>query len=207
MKLVKLPLVPVLLTLVLFLGACSTVTPEPEPNDPPPMPEMGRDGLASLEAQTGEGFDIAYMSQLIEHHTGAIDVAGTAQQHVERQEVKDATTMVISSQAEEIATLTGWLRDWYTTNPDAAERALVTKDSALSIEYAKAAIERSDPDRAFLERIIPHHRRAIEMSQLALEKATRPELREFAQGVIDMQSAEIAQYQTWLEAWYGVTLP
>jgi uncharacterized protein (DUF305 family) len=193
---------------LLTLTACST-TPvtTPEPDDPPPMPEMGRAGLDSLEAKTGEPFDIAYMSQLIEHHMGAIEVAGEAQKEVERQEVKDASATVISSQADEIATLTGWLRTWYDTNPDAYERGLVTKDSALSIQYAKAAIQRSVPDRAFLERIIPHHRRAIEMSQLALEKATRPELREFAQEVIDMQNAEIEQYTAWLQAWYGVGAP
>jgi uncharacterized protein (DUF305 family) len=211
MNLVKLPFAFLALPVVLLLGACGSVsplvTPENKTDNAPPMVEMGRASLESLEAKSGGTFDIAYMSQLVEHHMGAIDVAGKAHQHVERQEVKDAATMVIQSQADEIATLTEWLRDWYEMNPKANERALVIKDSALSIEYAKAAIERSDPDRAFLERIIPHHRRAIEMSQLALEKATRPELREFAQSVIDMQSAEIAQYQTWLEEWYGVTLP
>lgn len=47
---------------------------------------------------------------------------------------------MIKSQAEEIAELTSWLRTWYDVNPDAAERGKVIQDSALSIQYAKAAI-------------------------------------------------------------------
>lgn len=191
----------------LALGACSQSGGQPDPADPPPMVMMGDAGLRSLQAKTGQDFDVAYMSQLIEHHEGAIEVAGEAQKRARRQEVKDAARAVITSQADEIAELTGWLRDWYALNPDAKERGLVVKDSALSIQYAKAAIQRSDPDRAFLERIIPHHRRAVEMSQLALQKATRQELRTFAQEVIDMQTREIDQYRAWLKSWYGADAP
>lgn len=54
-------------------------------------------------------------------------------------------------------------------------------------------------DRAFLEGMIPHHQDAIDMSELALKKATQPELRKFAQGVIDTQSKEIRQYREWLK--------
>lgn len=190
----------------LSLAACSQATPL-NPTDPPPMVTMGDAGLKSLQAKTGQAFDIAYMSQMVQHHMGAIEIAGEAQKRVVRQEIKDATKTVITSQADEIAKLTGWLRDWYSVNPDDKERGLVIQDSALSIEYAKAAIQRSDPDRAFMERIIPHHRRATEMSQLALQKATRQELKDFAQGVIDAQSKEIEQYRAWLKAWYGVDVP
>lgn len=84
-----------------------------------------------------------------------------------------------------LQTKTGQAFD-YDANPDAAERGKVIQDSALSIEYAKAAIHRSNLDQAFLERMIPH-RRAIEMSQLALRKATRQELKGFAQNVISAQ--------------------
>jgi uncharacterized protein (DUF305 family) len=55
-----------------------------------------------------------------------------------------------------------------------------------------------DADKNFLEAMIPHHQSAIDMSQLALQKALKPELKTFAQNVIKDQSAEIKQYRAWL---------
>ena len=55
--------------------------------------------------------------------------------------------------------------------------------------------------------MIPHHRGAITMSQMALEKATKPELREFAQKVIDAQSMEIQILTNYLRDWYGMQPP
>jgi len=51
------------------------------------------------------------------------------------------------------------------------------------------------PDRAFLENMIPHHQDAINMSELALKKTNKPELKKFAQEVIAVQSGEIGQYR------------
>jgi len=55
-------------------------------------------------------------------------------------------------------------------------------------------------DRAFLEGMIPHHQDAIDMSELALKKATKPELKKFAQQVIAVQRREIEQYREWLKS-------
>jgi uncharacterized protein (DUF305 family) len=57
-----------------------------------------------------------------------------------------------------------------------------------------------NPDKNFLENMIPHHQSAVDMAKMALKKALRPELKKFAQGVIDVQSKEITQYNTWLKA-------
>ncbi len=59
----------------------------------------------------------------------------------------------------------------------------------------------------FLSGMITHHRSAIEMAQMALNKTSRPELREFAQKVIDDQSREIAVMTHWLRDWYGMAPP
>ena len=45
-----------------------------------------------------------------------------------------------------------------------------------------------------------HHRGAVDMGKLALKKALRPELKNFAQNVITVQTKEIAQYKTRLKA-------
>jgi uncharacterized protein (DUF305 family) len=62
-------------------------------------------------------------------------------------------------------------------------------------------------ERDFLMGMVPHHRGAIRMSELALQKATKPELREFAQKVIDEQNVEIALMTNYLRDWYGAQPP
>lgn len=54
----------------------------------------------------------------------------------------------------------------------------------------------------FLSLMIPHHEEAIATAQRVLESSDRPEMRTFAQNIIEVQSAEIEQMQAWLDKWY-----
>jgi uncharacterized protein (DUF305 family) len=62
-------------------------------------------------------------------------------------------------------------------------------------------------EQDFLMGMIPHHRGAIMMSRMALEKATRPELKELAQKVIAEQAMEIQLMSNYLRDWYGMQPP
>jgi uncharacterized protein (DUF305 family) len=50
--------------------------------------------------------------------------------------------------------------------------------------------------------MIPHHEMAIMMSRMAMRASARPEMREFTQKIIDVQSREIVQMQEWYREWY-----
>jgi uncharacterized protein (DUF305 family) len=58
-------------------------------------------------------------------------------------------------------------------------------------------------DREYLTEMIGHHRMAVEMSEMAIDKATHPELKQAAETIIKTQTAEIKQMRTWLRKWYG----
>jgi uncharacterized protein (DUF305 family) len=64
-----------------------------------------------------------------------------------------------------------------------------------------------DPDRVFIEQMIPHHQDAIDMGNLALVSAEHMEIRQLAENVIRDQSREIAWMRTWYKAWYGTDVP
>lgn len=55
----------------------------------------------------------------------------------------------------------------------------------------------------FLSLMIPHHQEAIATAQRVLEHSDRPEMRQFAQDIIDVQAAEIEQMEAWLGEWYA----
>lgn len=62
-------------------------------------------------------------------------------------------------------------------------------------------------EQDFLMGMIPHHRGAIKMSRMALEKATKPELKEMARKVIAAQEMEIQLMTNYLRDWYGMQPP
>lgn len=74
---------------------------------------------------------------------------------------------------------------------------------ALSLG-ALAACGGEDPeangiDRAFAEQMIPHHQGAVDMAEIALERAEHPELRELAEQIISSQETEIAELEDALD--------
>lgn len=71
-----------------------------------------KDMMDSLNGKTGEEFDKAFISGMIEHHTGAIDMAKEAQMNAGRQEIKDMADDIISAQTKEIEQMRQWQKDW-----------------------------------------------------------------------------------------------
>ncbi len=69
----------------------------------------------------------------------------------------------------------------------------------MNLESLKNA---TDFDKEFIRQMIPHHRMAVMMSQMAASKATKPEIRQLAQSIIKNQTAEINQMRQWYQAWY-----
>lgn len=62
-------------------------------------------------------------------------------------------------------------------------------------------------DAHFIVMMIPHHQGAIAMSELALSRAHRPEIKALAQRIITSQSREITQMRQWYRQWYGSDVP
>ncbi len=57
-------------------------------------------------------------------------------------------------------------------------------------------------DQHFIEQMIPHHESAVEMAQMALEKAKRPEIKTLATNIIKDQNKEIGDMTSWYKDWF-----
>lgn len=57
-------------------------------------------------------------------------------------------------------------------------------------------------DLQFIDSMSQHHQGAIMMAEMALQRAEHPELKQFAQKIIDDQRKEIAEMKGWRDKWY-----
>lgn len=83
-----------------------------------------------------------------------------------------------------------------------------TTEPAAGAPAGSAAVsaERNDADVRFAQMMIPHHRQAVEMAQIALDRAESPEVKELAEQIRSAQDPEIATMTGFLQAW-GVEVP
>jgi uncharacterized protein (DUF305 family) len=65
----------------------------------------------------------------------------------------------------------------------------------------------SSIDQHFIEQMIPHHEGAIAMANLALEKATHPEIKTLAQSILKAQTTENQEMRAWYQDWFGRSVP
>ena len=70
------------------------------------------DMTTSLKGKTGDEFDKAFISGMIAHHQGAIDMANLAKQNAKHSEIKNLADDIISAQAKEIDEMKSWQTKW-----------------------------------------------------------------------------------------------
>ena len=66
----------------------------------------------SLQGKTGDDFDKTFISEMIDHHQGAIDMARLAKEKALHREIKDMADDIISAQTKEIDKMRQWQKDW-----------------------------------------------------------------------------------------------
>ena len=160
------------------------------------MPSMVR-----LQEASGEAFDTAFLSEMIEHHQGALEMSEKALPELKRAELKEMAQKIIADQKKEIEQMTAWTKEWSGKEPDPELRQLMKTDMAPMMSAFENDC-RTDCDRAFLTHMTMHHQMAVDMAKMAQEKATRPELKELAGKMAETQAREIEQFSTWLKEWY-----
>ena len=83
--------------------------------------------------------------------------------------------------------------------------AHMAKEMRVMNEKMVAALGTADAEyeKRFIDMMIPHHQGAVLMAKDALQKATKPELKEMAKKMIQEQEKEIAMLKEYRSQWYG----
>jgi uncharacterized protein (DUF305 family) len=66
----------------------------------------------SLKSKTGDNFDKTFISEMILHHQGAIEMANLASQNAKHDEIKNLANDIISAQTKEINEMKSWQSQW-----------------------------------------------------------------------------------------------
>jgi len=143
--------------------------------------------------------DQDFLTQMIEHHEGAIAMAKEAENKSKRQEITDFAGTIISAQTGEIDRMYAWRKDWYGESGHIAMRMGADMPS-MAIDLGSAD---ADFDKRFLEAMITHHEGAIKMANAVLLSTDREDIHDLAKTIISTQTKEITQMKTWLKEWYG----
>jgi uncharacterized protein (DUF305 family) len=173
-------------------------------------------------SQTGMMTDQHFIEMMVPHHTQAAEMADLALSRAHHSEIKKLAAAIKKDQNREIQQMKTWYKAWYgkevpvtaMTNQEMMamrQRMGQQMNSGMmkmpmnmrSMNVDLAALKNApDFDKEFVRQMIPHHRMAVMMSQMAANKATKPEIRNLAQSMIKTQTAEINQMQRWYQTKY-----
>ena len=153
--------------------------------------DMAGHDMTAMAMTSDAPYDAMFIDSMIVHHQGAIAMAQEALTKAQHTELKQFAQNVIMIQDGEITQMQVWRNNWY---PDLAISA------GTGIDMGDMMVSQDDSvsyDLRWIDAMISHHQAAITMAKEALTKAEHADIKNLAQAVIDMQSAEITQLEAW----------
>lgn len=101
-----------------IVSVAATTFEKPEPtNNEITMSEMTK----SLENLSGDDYDKAFISHMIDHHESAVDMAKLSTRNAKHEEIKKLSDDIVRNQAAEIEQMKKWQKDWGYANTTNAE--------------------------------------------------------------------------------------
>ncbi len=188
-----------------------------------PMPGAAAGGTPMAGMAHMMDLDLMYIDMMIPHHESIVALAKAAQPRLEDERLRDIADAIVSAQEAEIAELQNHRERFYEGSaPMPMDHGMMEAmasmmpgagdmdDMAFQMDAAAqvaAFCRADDPDRAFIDLVIPHHEMAIVSSRPVAERAAHDELRGFAERVIADQEREIGELAAIRDELYGSATP
>ena len=140
----------------------------------------------------------AFLSAMVPHHRSAVEMASAAEGRLENPQIRRIQGAITKAQTAEISRMERIHRRLFAApvKPDEGahkQLGLSAQEAGMDHMLGARPIKRAaEPvDRAFIDEMVPHHRGAVVMAEVLLERSRDPELRELAAGILYAQEAEI----------------
>lgn len=192
-------------------AAQSSAAATPASCDTPGTPTSASQAHSSMDMDSpvSQDIDLIYIDMMIPHHASIIALSQAALPRLVDERLRTLAQNVIDAQSAEIEELEGYRTEFYgraDAQPvDEQSMMLLMGDMGHSMDAMMLEMDATaqvaaicaalDVDVAFIDLTIPHHKSAIMASQVVVEQAVHPEIRDFAQRVIEAQESEIEQLQ------------
>jgi uncharacterized protein (DUF305 family) len=155
---------------------------------------------ASASSTNFDTADVTFAQSMIAHHEQAVEMAKMAHMHASTSAVKQLADKIEGAQGPEIATMTGWLKDWGKKVPSYSRNGMSGMDSGsgmtgmMSDADMKKLEAATGPafDQMFLTMMISHHTGAIEMAKTEQKDGKNPDAVALAKKIEADQTAQIA---------------
>lgn len=165
-----------LLLTAAMLGGCKTAQPSAAaPGAPRVLSQAELRKQPVREAQKASPADVEFFQGMIPHHAQAVLIAGWAESHGARSDVRILCERIVVGQRDEINLMQSWLRTHGEEVPPADKMTMKMKMNGMVMEMSMpgmlnaeqlAALDKargSDFDRLFLTAMIAHHEGAVSM--------------------------------------------
>ena len=163
-------------------------------------------GSSSSESAPGNDVDRAFATAMVPHHRSAVDMAEIAKERSRRDEIKQLADAIVTTQNAEIEKLTALDQQLKDAGVEAGDLGVAEHEMGMGEDASM--LEKAKPfDREFIDMMISHHQGAIRMARAELEKGQNRELKDLAEAVVDAQTREIEEMNTWRVEWFGAMSP
>ena len=137
--------------------------------------------------------EIQFIQEMIPHHQEAVDSSEYLLTQTNNSDLQQFLRGVIELQNLEIEMMQEWYQDWYSA-------PYIDLGNYMPMMPNLEGLEISEQERLYIEGMIEHHLGAIKMANELLElDPTKPELVQFAQDIIRVQSQEISELRSFLD--------
>ncbi|MEU1844043.1 DUF305 domain-containing protein [Micromonospora sediminicola] len=171
---------------VLLAAGCGGSSPAPATPGPTPAVD-----------DTTSGVDALFLAMMVAHTAQTLEIVDVGLDRVTDTEVRTLISAVRATEADELATMRGWLREAGPSAAAAAARHDHTghSDAAAGLARLRAA-PAADADRVLLDVLAAHQRTAAALARAQVAAGTSARVRDLAARIDRSRTAEVALMAT-----------
>ncbi|WP_087117246.1 DUF305 domain-containing protein [Corynebacterium urinipleomorphum] len=145
--------------------------------------------------------DVHFLGMMVPHHQQAIDMSDVLlQSDVDDEQVRDLAQRIKDGQERENEQMRAWADEWGIQDDMEMHSKHIANGMFQPEELEEfASLEGEDLRRTFLEMMHYHHEHVIAMTQGEIENGEYPPLRDMAQEMVDVQTAEMKEMEELLQ--------
>lgn len=135
-----------------------------------------------------------FITQMIAHHEGAIEMARYEILHGSSFEMIQLAKSILVEQTSEIQQMQLWLEKYSSDNKDTPQfHQYMNQTMEVMMQNMPVESTLTDIDKAFAKVMMPHHRAAIDMAKVVIKFSKDGQTNAFAKHIISSQQIEIEQ--------------